>query len=1477
MTLPSYVGRYEVRDEIATGGFAVVVEAWDEELESPVAIKILRRDLAADEDVLLRFLEEARLLRRIRSPHVVTVHDVGRLNDGRPYFVMDFADRGTLDSRLKRPAGAAGPDPQDLLVLVDAVADGLSALHEAGVVHRDVKPANILFQRARRGRTERSRDNQDTADGGPALVAGDERILLGDLGIAKDLVKHGSFATVIGGTPLYQAPEQDDAAERVTPAADVYAATALLWHVLTGERPPKPSQLTSALPGLPVAWQEVVEQGMALDPEARFGSMESWRSTIHETLAHEAAQIEGGRPTAAVPVHAPCPYKGLAAYQPEDAQFFFGREALVDELVRRVQLHQVLVVGGASGSGKSSLVRAGLIPALKAGALPGSESWQVTLFTPGRDPFAELFFHIRKGSEDTGSAVSLEDLVAHPTLARHLGGTDASRQPLVLCIDQFEELFTLVNEPQRSKFVAALSSMTDPADSRVRVVIVVRADFYAACAQIPWLAERITHNQVLVGPMTGPELRRAISEPARRAGLYLERGLVDAIVDEAGNEAGSLPLVAHALVETWGRRQGNTLSLEGFRAAGGVAGAISQTADATYEHRFDMSERDATKRLFLRLVTPGEGTSDTRRILARSEIEHDSNPQIMHRVVESLTEVRLLTVDDESVQIAHEALLRTWPRLRVWIEESRDDLRMRQRISRAASEWDAEARDSDLLYRGTPLLSALEWAGKNPDQLGELERAFLDASDETRRRAEAIALERQRRTRRVRRAGIALLSFLALGATTASVIAFLAFRDAQQNEERAAQATAEAHERFAGALGAAAHGLVKTDPLLALFLGGEAVARAETEPPGYDARAAMIAARRSLADQSPVLIGSPIPAGDALAIAMSPDGSMLASAHRDGSIDLIDTITRRRVGSSLRGHDGGVRDLVFASDGRLLVSAGADGTLRVWAIEDGLSDKGTKLGQVGDVISGVAFSPHGPIVASGNGDGTVQLWDAAKKTAVGKPLIDRDLGFKVVAFSPDGKSLIGGYNDGTIYGWSLASGEQLFEPIRGVHTSNLVKLVFSPRGDRFATASTDGTSIVFEYPSARVLGPAFADVGQIGAVVFTADAGVLVGGDAQGALNFWDPYAQRLLHTTPRGHSQAVTDIEVSEDGRLLATLGHDQAIRLWSFASSYPLNISFEVEGRAVKSVAFNRTHMAAGDDSGAVHLWSLDGEGEALQLAGHAHQVWGLAFAPGETRLASGDRTGEVRMWNAATGENEWAVEAHDGAVWSLLFTPDGKRLLSVSDMQMRLWNAKTGASEESFEYSGEPITRAAISPDGALLATSSSDGKVTLWDLTTLKRVKDFVADDNLVWSVRFSPDSKYLATASSDEVVAVWDIGSEERMATFAGHTGGATDVAYLSEGATIVAVDRTGRLHWWDVRTGRRLAEAWQAHDGVIWRIAIHPDREQLATAGADGRVKIWDELDVARACEIGKPGFDTVRRRQYLGENQYSVACDRGR
>jgi|GEM_PF-802216 len=1478
MILPSHVGRYAVRDEIARGGFALVVRAWDEELESFVAIKILYQDLARNEDIQNRFLEEARLLRRIRSSNIVTVHDVGRLNDGCPYFVMDFADRGTLAERLDRFSNAR--DPQGITFLVDALSDGLSALHEAGVVHRDVKPANVLFQLARRMPEERSVDKATTnlPSTSPNLVDTNERILLGDLGIAKDLVGSARMATIVAGTPLYQAPEQEDVDAAITPSADIYAATAVLWQVMTSSKPPRPGEVDREIDELPLPWHDFFKQGMAFDPQRRFNDIYAWQSAVYQAVSQQTHQAAFERPTGLTPASAPCPYKGLAAYQPEDARFFFGREFLIDELVRRIQSNRVMVVAGPSGSGKSSLVRAGFIPALQAGALPHSNSWRLALFTPGRDPMAELYLQLKSFAPDDRTPISIDDLLAHPGMARYLGVDQQQGQesPLLLCVDQFEELFTLAPEGQVAQFITALSAMTDPAHSNVRIVIVIRADFYGACAQIPWLAERITDNQVLVGPMSRAELRRAITDPARRAGLSLENELADAIIDEAGSETGSLPLVAHALVETWARRRGNILTLEGFRQAGGVVGAISQTAESTYENRFDAVEREATMRLFLRLVTPGESKPDTRRILGRSEIDNDPHPEVMHKVIECMTEVRLLTLDDTTVQIAHEALIRIWPRLRTWIEQSRDDLRTRQRISYAAAEWNAENQDPDLLYRGTHLLSALEWSDRNSDQLGTLEREFLHESAETKAKAEAAVAEIERRARNKRRLAMIVLSFLSIGATAASVVAFLAFQKAQQNEQTAALATIEAHEKFAGALGAVAHGLVGQDPLLALVLGAEATQRREVNPPSFEARAAMLRARQELAMSDVHVLGSPIAVGDAITIALSPDGSLLATGHLDGTIDLIDTATKQPQRPSLYGHVGGIRDLEFGPRGRRLLSAGSDGSVRLWSVDEGLGNQSKILGKTDDVVMGICFHPDGTQAAAAGGDGTVRLWNTENASSSGEVLASEVYEFNNVEFSPNGRDLVAGYSDGTIFGWNLATRKMLFDPIRGAHTSNFRSIVMGPNHDSFATVSTDGTSKLFHYPSGRVLDRPFDGEDSIGAIEFTQDGAYLIGGTNDGTLKLWDIERNKTAMTTTSGHSKSIIDAKTNSSHTVLATLGRDQSVRMWSLGVKTPLARRHHVTGRAAKGLAFSPDgdRLAVGDDAGVVQIWDLVSGRQPLELSGHDQQVWAVAFSPEGDVLASADRHGQLILWDALDGNQIWSVQAHDTPVWSIAFAKSSEQLVTAGETALGIWDAKTGKRIRDLPGGSGRITRMALSPDESFLVTAATDGLTRIWDLDGGTVTRIIAADDNLIWSVAISPDNRQLATASSDEVVILWNLQTGQQQAVYAGHTGGATDVAYLSDGVTLLVTDRTGKLHFWDILTDRRLSEAWQGHGNASWRIALHPDGTHFATSGDDGQINVWDVFSVERACDIGASALDSVRRHQYLGETEQSVACD---
>ena len=364
--------------------------------------------------------------------------------------------------------------------------------------------------------------------------------------------------------------------------------------------------------------------------------------------------------------------------------------------------------------------------------------------------------------------------------------------------------------------------------------------------------------------------------------------------------------------------------------------------------------------------------------------------------------------------------------------------------------------------------------------------------------------------------------------------------------------------------------------------------------------------------------------------------------------------------------------------------------------------------------------------------------------------------------------------------------------------------------------------------------------------------------------------------STPSGHSQPIHDMRVSGDGRLLATLGGDQLIRLWSFDSRSHADRAYRVQGRKAKGIAFSNdgTRLAAGDDTGLVHLWRLGKHEDPIILRGHGHQVWAAAFSEDGSLLASGDRNGKVRLWDGETGALRREINGHGEAVWSIGFTSDGQRLITASDTRASLWDTESGSLLADLRQEDGRLTRAVLSPNGTVAAIAGTDGKVQLWDLDQGKVVKEIDADDDVVWSVAFSPDAEHLATASSDEVVALWDIATGERLAVLTGHTGGATDVAFLADGVTLVAIDRGGGLHFWDLPTGRRLSPPLEAHSGASWRLALHPDGERLATAGDDGLVRVWDDLNIARACDIGGLALDETRRLQYLGEGERSLACD---
>jgi WD40 repeat protein len=1225
----------------------------------------------------------------------------------------------------------------------------------------------------------------------------------------------------------------------------------------------------------------VFATGLAVDQADRFPDMRAWSGAVLALLDRPGREEPGGRSSSSTatrtgPVTATvCPYKGLYAFQPDEAALFFGRSNLVEELTSRLVGSRVLAVGGPSGSGKSSVVRAGLIPALARGAVAGSENWPIALMTPGPDPLGELGHQLDKQVVRVVDAGDRVDLHGDPTAARGLAErtTDATGG-MVVCVDQFEELFTLVADPaERNAFVEALAAMCDPTDSRVRLVIAVRADFYGNCAMHEWLARRMTDNQVLVGPMTRVELRQAIELPARAAGLRLEDGLVDRIIDDGGHEPGGLPLVAHALVETWRRRRGNTLTIAGYTDAGGVTGAISQSAEATYGG-LDDADAAAMRRLFLRLVNPGAGTADTRRRVDWTTATGDADPDAVRNIISTLTELRLLTVDEQHVEISHEALIQTWPRLRTWIDENRDALRTRQRLQRSAAEWCANDRDDDLLLRGTPLAQALEWSAAHPDLRSPDVEEFVVAGERRRAAEEHERENARRRSRRVRTAAVTVLATFAVVALVASLFAYVAARRAERNQD-------EAERRFAQALAAIAEEQVEASPRLALALAAESIAR--SGQPTAESLGTMVSAR--VAESSTPLVPSTaaLGTGDALRVTVAPDGGLVATGNRDGTIRLWDPETGSQLAELTGGHDKSAEAIDFTPDGRTLLSAGSDGRLVRWDVSDPAAPgPPVVLQETAGVLWEMGVDPTGEQVALASEAGSVLLVDIRPPVRDARELADIGEDVTTVEFSPDGELVAAGTGSGRVGMWDAETGTEVMTPFHP-HRSDVWEIEFGADGETFATASSDGRVRLFDTGTGELLQAVVPSAIDARGVQLHPNGSLAVAGDEDGGVRFWDLDAEGEIAHLSSPHSDQVLASDMSADGSRLATLSRDQTMRIWEEGSPGGTELGGQagtsvddVDAAFAAAAAPDGELVVVGRDSGRVDIVDVaTGETVAEITDAHETAVWSAAFARDGELVVTGDANGGMAIFSVPDGELVAAIPAaHSGRVWDLAVSEDGATLLSAGeDGFVRFWDPADGTVLGEVEAPSEPFALA-LAPEGDEVVTTG-EGSVTRISVSQRQVVDSVMIEDNRLWDAAFSPDGELLAIASDDEVVTVLDAEDLTTVAALTPQPGGATSVAFVGDTSLLATLSRDGVVQMWDPRTETRIGPQLPVHEADSWRVVGVPDGSRsLVTTSADGRAVIWDLLSEERACELVGEIVDEPARRRYLGPGEEVLACD---
>ncbi|HEX8159471.1 MAG TPA: AAA family ATPase [Solirubrobacteraceae bacterium] len=960
------------------------------------------------------------------------------------------------------------------------------------------------------------------------------------------------------------------------------------------------------------------------------------------------------------------PYRGLRVFGEEDAQFFFGRDREIQRLLEKLKSSTFVAVLGPSGSGKSSLVRAGLVPELRAGALVEVEDWHVLVLRPGAAPLTALAAQLARllpgqAMQSTLDALARDPRTMHLCVELALADRPSGERVLVV-IDQLEEVFTLCTDPaERRLLFSTLSYATAAPGPRSVVIITMRSDFYGRCAAYPELAQLITAQQMLVGPMNTDGLRQAIEEPAHRVGLELEEGLSETILADVAAEPGALPLLEHALLELWERRRGAMLTLEGYRQTGGVHGALAQRADAILTC-LTPDEQQIARRTLLRLTQPGEGTEDTRRRAARSELAPECDGRF-DDVLARLVDARLLTTGrDETgvevVDVSHEALIRGWPRLRDWIDADRAGLLIHRRLTDAAREWATLNREPGALYRGARLAAAREWASDHADDVNELEHDFLCISQAT----EQNELQAARRRKRFR--------VLAIGLTVVSVVV-AAFAVWALGQRSAAQR--QARETTSVALSLSAAPLLNKRPELALPLALEA----NRASPRAEARISAFAALTAARDPGvlAILHGH---TDDVRSVALNRNGRMLASAGLDGTVRLWDLHTHKQTGALPTAHHEVIFGVAFSPDGHILASAGTDTTVRLWDVRTH-KQLGEPLNGHKDAVNSVAFSPDGRTLASGGDDETVRMWDLKTHRQLGRSLTDHTDIVNSVAFSPDGRTLASGGADKTVRIWDTTTHRQLGPPLTG-HTDVVNCVAFSPDGRTLAFGGDDQTVRIWDTKTHRQLGPAIiGHTDIVNSVAFSPDGRTLASGGADKTVRIWNTKTHRQLGRALIGHSSAVLSVVFSPDARTLASGSGDRTIRLWKTGTHRRLRTELTVHGGAFFSVAFSPDGhtLATAGAARTVLLWNMRTHRQlGAPLRGHTSAVLSVAFSHDGRTLASASGDETVRLWDTQSNLQLGSpLRGHTSFVNDVAFSSDDRTLASASnDDMIRLWDVRT-----------------------------------------------------------------------------------------------------------------------------------------------------------------------------------------------------------
>ncbi len=1505
---------YQINVRVGADSYSTTYRAYQAAMERDVALKVIQPPLANQPEFIRRFEIEAQLLARLEHPHILPLYDYWREPEGA--FLVTRWLPTTLRGALQRGLWSAEAAAR----LLDQIAAALTIAHREGIVHRRLTPDSILLDEDENAYVTDfgiGKPVDESAEQRDPDAAPDTRYFpVGEVLTARtNILQLGLVMSelLLGSGSVQRNAPSDESAHRLS-------------HT-------PPALPLPARPTLPAAINEVLQTATARDPLHRYASalrfaaafraglpvlqraplqplpdpltereldilrlmaedqsnsqiaqqlyltagtvkwyvqqlyrkldVHSRRQAIDRArqmnLTGERRSFSGNPATHALPsadgaaraepgetptdTHLTNPYKGLRAFQEADSPDFFGRAALTEKLLARLvdagEGARFLAIVGPSGSGKSSVARAGLIPALHRGALSNSNRWFITDMMPGSRPLEELeaaLLRVAVGPLPSLLSQLSEDRRGLVRAVRHILPSDQDSE-LLLLIDQFEELFSLVSDPAvRNHFIDnLLSAVTDPR-SRIRIVLTLRADYFDRPLVYPRLAELMHSHTEIVLPLTSAELERAIVGPAERRGLDIETGLVTALVRESEAQPGTLPLLQYTLTELFEQRTGLTLSRAAYEAVGGITGALARRAEELYGE-MDGDGQAVTRQVFLRLVRLGDAVEDSRRRVRLAEIQSGlGQPRVLDEILTAFDRYRFLTFDrdptthEPTIELAHEALLRAWRRFSDWIAASRQEMRVRQHLTAAAHEWVTAARDPGLLATGTRLVQFETLSTGSTLALNAEERAYLDASTAEQNRN---TRDRQAQTRRLSMLQRGLVGVLL--ASLAIALGLLAYAFTSRNEA-----------------------LELAQVALSRQLAVQAINELQN-PVGNDEFATLLAVRSlgltysAEADQALVEAAGRLPLrmfsghSDELYFGVfSPDGKLIVTASADHTARIWDVQTgQERL--ILSGHTDEVYGAVFSPDGQFVVTGSADTTAKLWDISMGRELR-TFSGSQGPIRS-IAISPDGRNLLTGSGEGEVWLWDLATGERV-VSYVGHTAGIRSVAFSRDGARVLTGGSDQTARLWETQSGK-ILRTFSG-HSDAVYSAAISADSRLVATGSSDNTARLWDVSTGQLLQTLSGHTGSIRNISFSPDDQFVLTASGDNTARIWEVSTGAVIRTL-RGHADKMWSAAYSPDGQYVLTSSRDRSAKLWAVAGN-PVGVTYRGHTGEVYGVAFSRDgqRVATASADMTARLWSTASGLPVREFLGHTDQVLSVALSPDGTQLLTGSLDQTAKLWDTATGRLRWTLTGHTGQVFSVAFSPDGKLALAGGDTTAWLWDTATGQPVHTFNGHTRTVWGVAFSPDGRYIITTSLDSTLRLWDAKTFQEVSVWNQGSvDEIYGVTFSPDSKLVLASLPSHSAQLWDVASGQPVRTFYGHTNTVYIVDFSPDGRYAVtgSQDRTADI--WSVADGTTV-RTLSGHTHAVWGVAFSPDGRSVLTGSLDGTARLWDrdyrEL-VTRICQ----------------------------